>query len=133
MAATPRRKRSDQRQPTLWSAKSQRCEQKLWCGPVAVAATIRVDVAAISDVINGHRNGKSVKRTYPEELPLAFRDFGYQMTLSADLRNNPPTLATWERARTDMDAAYVVLHRSLGSGSGEVVLRYVHPRCTGQD
>ena len=26
-----------------------------------------------------------------------------------DLRSNPPTLATWERQRTDMEAAYVVI------------------------
>ena len=31
------------------------------------------------------------------------------MALLADLRSNPPTLATWERERTDMEAASVVM------------------------
>lgn len=31
------------------------------------------------------------------------------MTLLADLRSNPPALATWERERTDLEAAYVVM------------------------
>jgi hypothetical protein len=29
--------------------------------------------------------------------------------LLADLRSNPPTLATWARERTDMEAAYIVV------------------------
>ena len=40
---------------------------------------------------------------------LAFRHFGYDMQCVADLNSNPPTLATWERERTDMEAAYVVI------------------------
>jgi hypothetical protein len=76
---------------------------------VAVAATIGVDVAAVSNVIKRHRNGKPVKGTHPNELQFAFRHFGYDMTLVADLRSKPPTLASWERQRTDMDAAYVVI------------------------
>jgi hypothetical protein len=31
----------------------------MWCGPVAVAAIIGVDVAAIRDVVKWHRNGKA--------------------------------------------------------------------------
>jgi hypothetical protein len=31
------------------------------------------------------------------------------MALIADLRSNPPTLATWERERTDIEATYVVV------------------------
>jgi hypothetical protein len=108
-APTPARKRLDQRHPTLWAAKSSNTSRKMWCGPVAVAATIGVDVAAVVDVIKRHRNERAVKGTHPNELQLAFRHFGYEMTLVADLRSNSPTLATWERERTDMEAAYVVI------------------------
>ena len=31
------------------------------------------------------------------------------MTLLADLRSNPPTLATWERERSDLEATYAVM------------------------
>ena len=81
----------------------------MWCGPVAVAATIGVDVAVVGDVIKKYRNGKPVMGTHPHELEHAFRHFGYIMTLVADLRGNSPTLATWERERTDIEAAYVVI------------------------
>jgi hypothetical protein len=74
-----------------------------------VAAVIGADVAAVSELIKRHRNGKPVKRTYAQELQLAFRHFGYEMSLVANLSNRPPTLATWERERRDMDAAYIVL------------------------
>jgi hypothetical protein len=65
---------------------------------VAVAATIGVDVAAVRNVIRGYRNGRAVKGTYPNELQLAFRHFGYDMALVADLRSScraqkfPPAL-----------------------------------------
>jgi hypothetical protein len=56
------------------------------------------------------------------------------MTLLADLRDNPPTLATWARERTDMKAAYVVIHQqSLGGGARKLVLRQLDPRRAGQD
>ena len=100
------RQRSNQ--PLLWTAK---CSDTLkwWCGPVAVATTIGVDVAAVRDVIRRCRNGRPVKGTYATELRFAFRHFGYDMRLLADLRSNPPTLATWARERTDMEAAYIVV------------------------
>ena len=41
---------------------------KWWCGPVAVAAIIGVDVAAVRYVIRWYRNGRAVKGTYPIEL-----------------------------------------------------------------
>ena len=87
----PTRKPSNH--PLLWTAK---CSDTLkwWCGPVAVAATIGVDVAAVRDVIRRCRNGRAVKGTHAIELQQAFRHFGYEMTLLADLRDNPPTLAT---------------------------------------
>ena len=43
------RKRLNQRHPTLWAATSSDARTKMWCGPVAVAATIGVDVAAVRD------------------------------------------------------------------------------------
>jgi hypothetical protein len=108
--AQPPRPRARERssQPLLWTAK---CSDTLkwWCGPVAVAATIGVDVAAVRNLIKWYRNGRAVRGTYPNELQLAFRHFGYDMALVADLRSSPPTLATWERERTDMEAAYVVI------------------------
>jgi len=76
---------------------------------VAVAATIGVDVAAVRDVIRRCRNGRAVKGTDATDLQFAFRHFGYDMQLVADHRSNPPTLATWERQRADMEAAYVVI------------------------
>jgi hypothetical protein len=100
----PTRKASNH--PLLWTAK---CSDTLkwWCGPVAVAAKIGVDVATVRDVIRRCRNGRAVKGTHATDLQLAFRHFGYDMQLVADLRDNSPTLATWERQRTDMEAAYV--------------------------
>jgi hypothetical protein len=68
----------------------------------------------VSELIKRHRNGKPVKRTYAQELQLAFRHFGYEMSLVANLSNTPPTLATWERERSDMDAAYIVLSPVIG-------------------
>jgi hypothetical protein len=68
-----------------------------------------VDVAAVRDVIRRCRNGRAVKGTHANDLQFAFRHFGYEMTLLADFRDNPPTLATWERERTDMEAAYIVI------------------------
>jgi hypothetical protein len=108
LTAPPRpRARERSSQPLLWTAK---CSDTLkwWCGPVAVAATIGVDVAAVRNLIKWYRN-RAVRGTYPNELQLAFRHFGYDMALVADLRSSPPTLATWERERTDMEAAYVVI------------------------
>jgi hypothetical protein len=43
----------------LWTARSSDARRKMWCGPVAVAALIGVDVAAIRDVVKWHRNGKA--------------------------------------------------------------------------
>ena len=63
----------------------------------------------VRDVIRRCRHGRAVKGTYPMELQFAFRHFGHEMTLLADLRSNPPTLATWECERTDMVAAFIVI------------------------
>ena len=82
----------------------------MWCGPVAVAAMIGVKSVTVCDVIQQRRkNRRPVKRTYPHELHAAFAHFGYDMTLVANLGINPPTLATWERQRTDLKSAFVVI------------------------
>src|SRR5262249_50343055 len=105
-----RRKSLDQRHPTLWEAKcSDPKLKKMWCGPTAVAAIIGADVAAVCAAIKSYRkNNRPVMRTYHHELQHAFRTFGCDMTLVADFSANPPTFAAWERARTDMETAYVV-------------------------
>ena len=66
-------------------------------------------MAAVRDIIRRCRHGRAVKGTHPIELQFAFRHFGYDMTLVADLNSNPPKLATWARERMDMQAAYVVV------------------------
>lgn len=111
----PERKRPV-RDPKLWAAKSTDAGgRKMYCGPVVVAAIIGVDPAAACDVIQRYRkNGRPVNRTHPHELQLAFRYFGFDMTLVAGLRSRPPTLATWERERADKEAAYVVIVTGVG-------------------
>lgn len=103
------RRRTIQEASLLWEAKSSDKRRKMWCGPVTVASLVGVDVAAVRDVIKWQRGGRAVMGTHPHELEFAFRHFGYTMTLVEDLRAAPPTLATWERDRTDMDAAYAVI------------------------
>jgi hypothetical protein len=123
LAAARPQPRKQSNQPLLWTAK---CSDTLkwWCGPVAVAATIGVDVAAVRDIIRRCRHGRAVKGAHPIELHFAFRHFGYEMALLADLRSNPPTLATWARERRNMEAAYVVVAtQPLDRRARPVVLR----------
>jgi hypothetical protein len=55
-------------------------------------------------VIQRNRNNRrQVRGTHPHELQHAFRHFGRDMQLVADLSRNSPTLATWERERTDWE------------------------------
>jgi hypothetical protein len=62
-----------------------------------VAALIGADVDEVIRVIQLHRNNRrQVRGTYPHELQHAFRHFGHDMQLVADLNRNPPTLATWD-------------------------------------
>jgi hypothetical protein len=58
-------------------------------------------------------------RTAAGELQLAFRYFGYDMALHSDLRSNPPTLATWQRERKDMEAAYAKCALAFGGSPSQ--------------
>jgi hypothetical protein len=79
---------------------------------VAVAALIGADVDEVIRVIQQHRNNRrQVRGTRPSELQHVLQHFGHEMHLVADLNRNPPTLATWERERTDweFEQAYLVI------------------------
>jgi hypothetical protein len=103
VASPPKRRRPIQPRPTLWNVKSSDA-RRLYCGPVAVAALIGADVDEVIRVIQRHRNNRrQVRGTHPHELQHAFRHFGRNMQLVADLSRNSPTLATWERKRTDWE------------------------------
>jgi hypothetical protein len=110
VASPPRRRRPLQRHPLLWTVKSSDTGQRLFCGPVAVAALIGADVDEVIRVIQRHRNDyREVRGTHDHELKYAFQHFGYGMNLVANLYQKSPTLAAWERDRTDWDAAYLVV------------------------
>lgn len=103
---TPARRRS----PALWTVVNSDTRRKSWCGPTAVSALIGVDAAAVRDHVKWQRGGGAVKGTSAAELQRVLRDYGYDMTLVADLRHDPPTLATWERSRPENDdTAYLVI------------------------
>lgn len=100
----PKRGRPIQPRPTLWNVKSSATRSRLYCGPVAVAALIGANVDEVIQVIQRHRNNRrQVRGTHPHELQHAFRHFDHDVQLVADLSRNSPTLATWERERTDWD------------------------------
>ena len=100
----PKRRRPIQQHPTLWEVRSSNTGQRLYCGPVAVAALIGANVDEVIRVIQQHRNNRrQVRFTYHYELQHALRHFGHDLQLVADLSRNSPTLATWERERTDWD------------------------------
>jgi hypothetical protein len=104
IASPPKRRTPIQPRPTLWSVKSSDERQRLYCGPVALAALIGADVDEAIRVIQRHRNNcRRVRGTHPHELQHAFRHFGRDMQLVADLSRNSPTLATWDRERTDWE------------------------------
>ena len=94
----PKRRRPVQPRPTLWNVKSSATQGRLYCGPVAVAALIGANVDEVIQVIQRHRNNRrQVRGAHPHELQHAFRQFGHDIQLVADLSRNSPTLATWER------------------------------------
>jgi hypothetical protein len=100
----PKRRRPTQPRPTLWTVKSADTRSRLYCGPVAVAALIGANVDEVVQIIQGHRNNRrQVRGTHAHELQHAFRHFGHDLQLVADLSRKSPTLATWERERTDWD------------------------------
>jgi hypothetical protein len=97
----PKRRRPIQPRPTLWEVKSSNTGQRLYCGPVAVAALIGANVDEVIRVIQQHRNNRrQVRFTHYYELQHALRHFGRDLQLVADLSRKSPTLATWERERT---------------------------------
>jgi hypothetical protein len=103
-ASPPRRTRPIQSLPTLWNVKSGDSQKRLYCGPVAVAALIGADVDEVIRVIQRQRkNRRQVQGTGPSELQHVLQHFGHDMQLVSDLGRNPPTLATWERERTDSE------------------------------
>jgi hypothetical protein len=104
VAAPPCRRRPIQRQPTLWAVRSGDSRQRLYCGPVALSALIGANVDEVIRVIQQHRNSRrQVRGTRADELQHVFRQFGHDIQLVANLSRNPPTLATWERERSDWE------------------------------
>ena len=121
-----KRRRPIQPHPTLWNVKSSDTRSRLYCGPVAVAALIGVNVDEVIRVIQWHRNNRrQVRGTHPHELHHAFRHFGHDIQLVADLSRNSPTLATWERERTDWDFEQAWLLIVTGHRSRPMVRRHV--------
>jgi hypothetical protein len=85
----------------LWSVQSQ-SQQRLFCGPMAVAALIGVDADEVVRVIQDYRSDwRPVRSTRARELEHAFQCFGFNMRLISDLSTGSPTLAAWERGRTN--------------------------------
>jgi hypothetical protein len=102
-AARPKR-RPFQPHPTLWAVRSRDAWQKVYCGPTAVAAAIGAEVDEVVRVIQRHRgNYSSVTGTDIGDLRQALWHFGYDLQLVADLSCKSPTLALWERQRTDWE------------------------------
>jgi hypothetical protein len=99
-----KRRRPIQPRPTLWNVKSSHTRSRLYRRPVAIAALIGANVDEVIQVIQRHRNNRrQVRGTHAQELQHAFRHFGQDLQLVADLSRNSPTLATCERERTDWD------------------------------
>jgi hypothetical protein len=98
----PKRRRPIQLHPTLWEVRSSNTWQRLYCGPVAVAALIGANVDEVIREIQQHRNNhRQIRGTHHYELQHALRHFGHDLQLAVDLSRNSPTRATWERERTD--------------------------------
>jgi hypothetical protein len=121
----PKPRRPIQPRPTLWHVKSANI--RLYYGPVAVAALIGASVDEVIQVIQCHRNDRrQVRGTHAYELQHAFRHFGHDLQLVADLSRNSPTLATWERERTDWDFQQAWLrYWPLGRSSRQMVRRHL--------
>lgn len=101
--ARPKR-RPHQAHPTLWSVRSSDAWQRVYCGPTAVAAAIGADVdEVVRTVQRNRRNYRPVKGTSADELQRVLWHFGHDLQLVADLSRNSPTLAGWERERTDWE------------------------------
>jgi len=108
--ARPKR-RPYQVHPMLFSVKSRDPWQKVFCGPTAVAAAIGADVDEVMRVIQQQRNNhRPVVGTDAGELRQVLQHFGHDLQFVADFSSDSPTLARWERARTDweFDQALIV-------------------------
>jgi hypothetical protein len=69
-----------------------------------VAALIGANVDEVIRIIQQRRNyRRQVRYTYHYELQHALHHFGHDLQLVADRSRNSPTLATWERERTDWE------------------------------
>jgi hypothetical protein len=131
IASPPNRRRPVQRRPMLWSVPSSDARPRLYCRPVAVAALIGANVDEVIRVSQRHRNKRRQERgRHPHELQHAFRHFGRDMQLVADLSRNSPTLATWERERTDweLEQAWLLIVTAIGSRSAADGLSTRGPR-----
>jgi hypothetical protein len=85
---------------------------------MAVAAAIGADVDEVIALIQRHRNDcRPVVGTSAGELRQVFQHYGYDLQLVNDLSSNSPTLARWERARSDreFDHALLVTVPAIGS------------------
>jgi hypothetical protein len=77
-----------------------------------VAAAIGADVDEVIRAIQQHRNNhRPVVGTAAGELGHALQHFGHDLEFVADFSSDSPTLARWERARTDweFDQALLVI------------------------
>jgi hypothetical protein len=103
IVARPKR-RPFQPHPTLWWARNNDTERTVYCGPIAVAAAIGADVDEVIALIQRNRNDcRPVVGTSAGELRRVFQHYGYDLQLVDDLSSNSPTLARWERARSDRE------------------------------
>jgi hypothetical protein len=109
IGARPKR-RPFQAHPTLWWARSNGTKQTVYCGPMAVAAAIGADVNEVIALIQRHRNDfRPVVGTSAGDLRQVLQSYGYDLQLVEDLSSNSPTLARWERARTDWEFDHALL------------------------
>jgi hypothetical protein len=90
----------------LWPVGSQMLPpHRVFCGPTATSALIGADVDDIMRLIQDHRgNDRPVEGTSPDELKHVLQQFGCDLVFVAYLAaSNPPSLARWERERSDAD------------------------------
>ena len=110
-ATKPRR--PTQHRPVLWRVRTHDTRRRpIFCGPAAVSALIGVDADAVVRAIQRQRgNDRPVEATQVYEHHQACREFGFEILPVDNLSDKPPTLARWERGRTDyeFDQAMLVL------------------------
>jgi hypothetical protein len=86
----------------LWPVRSHDARGRLvYCGPAAVSALTGIDADVLVRAIQKRRgNDQPVVGTEVYELHQVCLDFGFEV-LPVDSFDKPPTLASWERNRTD--------------------------------